>query len=262
VQSSIKEAASLFVQPHFDDVAFSCGGMVALAAERGERPVVLTLFAQGSVPGAPLTDLARELHESWGQGESAIAARQEEDRAACRILGATPCWLSQADAIYRGSRYPRAIDLFAEIHEDDRTVVDDLARELADAWRASKQATIHLPLGVGHHVDHQVAHLLGEHLERSGAAVCYYEDLPYALVHGSVERRLTAIARPLESRDVDVGAQLDRKVSAIRAYASQLANLSAQFGPLEQRIPSYAERLGGGSRRIERVWGRLSGAPP
>ena len=44
------------------------------------------------------------------------------------------------------------------------------------------------PLGVGHHVDHQVAHAAARRLR--GAEVLYYEDAPYVLTPYQLGRRL------------------------------------------------------------------------
>ncbi|HEU0000143.1 MAG TPA: hypothetical protein VFQ36_04555, partial [Ktedonobacteraceae bacterium] len=39
------EHQHIFVSPHFDDVAYSCGGALGTLADQGQRPLVITVFA-------------------------------------------------------------------------------------------------------------------------------------------------------------------------------------------------------------------------
>jgi len=79
------------VSPHSDDGVLSLGAAMASWARRGARVELLTVFALDPESKAP----AGGWDDRAGfrtQGEAA-AARREEDRAACAILGATPSWL-------------------------------------------------------------------------------------------------------------------------------------------------------------------------
>ena len=64
------------VSPHLDDAVLSCGGILALAARRRERSVVVTVFTEGAD------------HER----------RRAEDREALAIVGAEPLHLRLLDA--------------------------------------------------------------------------------------------------------------------------------------------------------------------
>src|SRR6185312_9724559 len=99
-----RAAPAIFLAPHYDDVALSCGGTVARLSDSGHKPLVITVF--GGVPSAPLTPFAQDMHDLWGVGPGdAVALRREEERCAEQVLGARSVWLDFLDAIYREDRY-------------------------------------------------------------------------------------------------------------------------------------------------------------
>src|SRR5215831_10069180 len=164
----LRSCRALFVQPHPDDAALSVGGTFALSAERGEQPVVLTVFGADPPRGQPLGSLAQAIHRRWGAGDGAPSARRAEDDAACAALGARPLRLGHADAIYRGARYKSERALTGELHRRDRPLAGWLAVELVALWRRTGRAQVHLPLAVGRHVDHQLVAAAAVPLERAG----------------------------------------------------------------------------------------------
>src|SRR5437867_565094 len=96
----------IFLSPHFDDIALSCGGMAARLSRAGARFVSLTVFAAPPPSGEPLSQYAGQLHAEWesasGTGEQAInEVRREEERQAARLLGIEPLMLDLPDAPYR-----------------------------------------------------------------------------------------------------------------------------------------------------------------
>src|SRR5438045_4362864 len=100
------KSLAIFLSPHFDDIALSCGGMAARLSRAGARCVALTLFAAPASEDAPLSDFARWLHDQWESagatgGKPVNEVRREEERAALRLLGLEPVWLDLSDAPYR-----------------------------------------------------------------------------------------------------------------------------------------------------------------
>jgi len=59
---SLLDAAGLWLSPHFDDVALSCGGAVALVADRGHPATMVTLFG-GEITDELTTDFAGVTYE-------------------------------------------------------------------------------------------------------------------------------------------------------------------------------------------------------
>lgn len=242
-----EHSRALFVQPHLDDVAFACGGMVSRAADAGDHPIVVGVFTGPPNAGEPLGENVRALHAKWGFGDDAWLARRGEDQRGCEVMAATPVWLPFQDAPYRG--YATFASIFEPISEDD-----PLIRRIADAvlehWRKTANATIYLPLGIGAHVDHQLTYATGVVLEAAGATVRYYEDFPYGALPGLVVARLAALHDMFAAELVDITAWIDRRIAAANAYASQVGALftstSLVAAPADQAIKRHAGALAGG----------------
>src|SRR5215210_1660112 len=99
---------AIFLSPHFDDIALSCGGIAARLSRKGARCIGLTVCAAPAPEDTPLSTFAEELHTQWENAHGAEAQsindiRREEERQATRLLGLEPLWLDLPDAIYRRS---------------------------------------------------------------------------------------------------------------------------------------------------------------
>ncbi|MGH2558514.1 MAG: PIG-L deacetylase family protein, partial [Thermomicrobiales bacterium] len=102
----IAPASHLFLSPHYDDVALSCGGTAALLARHRRNPRAVVLFGGEPASATALTDFARFQHERWGfADETAVGSRQAEEQVAAAIIGIDVDVLPFLDAIYRGERY-------------------------------------------------------------------------------------------------------------------------------------------------------------
>jgi LmbE family N-acetylglucosaminyl deacetylase len=247
-------ASALFVQPHFDDIALSCGGTVALRSAEGERVTIVTVFAERPPPGARVSALARRLEKKWGTGERTVLVRRAEDAAAAAVLGAGTRWLSYCDAIYRGRQYASYRSLMGAVSATDLELVERIAGDVVALWRDSGGALVHLPLAVGGHVDHQLCHALAPWLRAAGARVCFYEDFPYAAVPEALDRRLREIDLPLGPRTIDITATLDTRLRAIAAYGSQLPFLFPR-GSFRRAVRDHGARLSPvPGRYAERLW--------
>lgn len=171
----------IYLSPHFDDVALSCGGLVWEQAQAGEAVSIWTVCA-GDTPAGDFSPFAQELHARWEVGQNAPAQRRIEDINSCHRLGASYRYFSIPDCIYR--RHPQTGEfmyaseaaLNGPLHPGDTQVIHALHKEL----RQSLQPDIFLvcPLGLGAHVDHQ---LTRQAAERLGRTLWYYADFPYVL---------------------------------------------------------------------------------
>jgi LmbE family N-acetylglucosaminyl deacetylase len=238
------------ISPHLDDAALTCGGALAVWAAAGEHPAVVTVFA-GRPTGA-LTAFARFQHERWGETADLVGLRREEDRRGLALLGATPLWLDYPDAIYRGERYTTEAAIFGPVAPDEAGLGERIAAEIAGLWATTAGATLYAPLGLGHHVDHQVTRAAGEALRARGLPVAWCEELPYAVRPGGEAQRraLTAGLRPVV---VPIGPALDRKIAAVAAYASQLPVLFGAAEAMPAALRAYATAVGDGEP-AERFW--------
>lgn len=251
----------VYLSPHLDDAVLSCGGSIWQEGQAGERVLVVTVFAGAPPADELLSPFARELHTRWGHPDDAVAQRREEDQAALTLLGAEAVHWPYTDCIYRqipDGRFPYASEgaLWGEVHVAEM----DLISELADRMTAlplsprNADAPLHVvcaPLGVGHHVDHQIVRRA---VESSGHAVLYYEDYPYAndrqAVQAALQPEEVGWRADLVSLSEDA---LRAKIAAIACYRSQLSTFWTGLTEMSAEIRRFAELTGSGGP-AERYW--------
>lgn len=180
----------LAVAPHPDDAELLCGGTLLRAADLGRKTAILDLTAgELGSRGTPET------------------RRAEAERAATVL----------------GLRERRNLGLpDARIQNDEATRV-----QLVEALRELRPRTVILPYFEGRHPDHRIAAQLGYD-------ACYLSGLRNYPAAGEPHRPnkvLWALAyrehalKP--SFVVDTSAVFDRKLEAIRCYASQFDDVQA-----------------------------------
>jgi LmbE family N-acetylglucosaminyl deacetylase len=246
----------VFVAPHFDDVALSCGGLVAAKAE-SESPLIVTIF--GGQPTEVSNPFAKELHANWQLGdESVVAQRRAEDECAAGQLGATvrTHWFGWLDAIYRNECYDSNEALFGR---PDRLDID-LPREIADALSHLAADQYVMPLAVGNHVDHQIVYEAGQILTNQGYDIWNYLDVPYSIDRGALQEHLAELEIVERWRVFLNDEWLERRLAAIDCYPSQLPVIFQRWGSHRDAIVRFATEQGDGEP-VEiylRVKGELS----
>lgn len=246
----------VFLAPHCDDVALSCGGTVAALADAGRSPLVVTVFA-GRAPGAAGA-FSRFQHERWGLDDDPVAARRAEDQRAAAILGADILWLDFLDAIYRGERYTSDAQLFGEIAPDEAGLPGAIWGSLCQALTrlGATPAPLYVPLGAGNHVDHQLVRRVGQLAAEAGVSALAYEDYPYAGDPGGADEvvRLAAhLSRQGPVLQRLTPSELERRLAAIACYPSQLPVIFRRQGEPHAATAAWARRVGGGVP-AERCW--------
>ncbi|HEX5690421.1 MAG TPA: PIG-L family deacetylase, partial [Roseiflexaceae bacterium] len=179
----------IYLSPHLDDAALSCGGAILAHLGAGARVLVVTFSTAAPPPEGPFSALAEQFHADWKLSpEQAVAARLQEEQLSMERLGCDYHWAGLLDAIYR---FPDAYNQRESLFNTP-AVGDPLAASLpaviGDLRERFPKATFYAPLGVGSHVDHLITH--ASTYETLGEAAVFYEDLPYAIVPGALERRL------------------------------------------------------------------------
>jgi LmbE family N-acetylglucosaminyl deacetylase len=218
---------ALFVSPHLDDVAFSCGGTFATLARAGWRCVLLTVFTR-SVPNPTGFALACQTDKGMGPEVDYLALRREEDAAAARHLGAAAVrWLDLPEAPHRGYHSPAA--LFADPLPGD-TVTQELEPLLAAELAKWQAQLLFAPQGFGLHVDHR--HVMEAVRAVAGQVpVLWYRDTPYIIRQPAA---VPAPELPPDLTEVAVSltdAALATCIAASQAYSSQIG---FQFGGADQ----------------------------
>ena len=275
---------NVFVSPHPDDAALSCGGLIARLRARGEPVAIVTVYC-GPGQLSVLTEYQREalgfgaepdtsagsppdsnIADAQAPGvvptpERLMAVRRAEDESFARFAGASIVFLNLPDAVFRG--YEGDEQLMGPPRPEDRAPVNELRAALAKLLpegpeRFEGRERLYLPLSIGGHVDHRLTRraamaLLAEPGSPYRTAARFYEDFPYALTVG-FERldQLDPEILPslpadsaLAAEYVEIGDLIDRKLAGLRVYESQMGRL---FGigdnPVDAAVRSRAARVG------------------
>lgn len=264
-------ARHLFLSPHYDDIALSCGGTAAKLSREGRPADVAIVFGAEPDGAGELTDFATFQHDRWGLAhEEAVAGRRAEEDIAAAMLGTRVTFLPFHDAIYRGDRYLDDDQLFGEPASDEADLPGRIVAALGLDVNPDPAARVYCPLAIAGHVDHRHAFAAGVLLAGRGWDVCFYEDQPYALEPGVTEARLAEIAaHGLTAQSdllIDVTATWETKLDAIFAYRSQIHVIFRTWlhggdprDEIAAAMRAYALRAGDGTL-VERLW-RLAPAP-
>ena len=219
--------AALFISPHLDDVAFSCGGTFAALAQAGWQCVLLTVFTR-SMPGPTGFALACQMDKGFGPEVDYLALRRQEDALAAQHMGATAVrWLNLSEAPHRGYHSPAA--LFADVLPTDeigQVLGPLLEKELA----AAVPQLVFAPQGLGLHVDHRQVMRAVRAAVPPTLPVLWYRDTPYIIRQPEAQPAPELPAGLTEVAFSLTPAALTAKVAASQAYASQIG---FQFGGAE-----------------------------
>jgi LmbE family N-acetylglucosaminyl deacetylase len=211
------------------------------------QPLIDDVATQGAV-------LTSELTEAAAAGD-AMARRRLEDERFAAFAEVSFIWLDLPDAVFRG--YEGDGQLLGLPRTDDPPPVDLLRREIA---RLEPQR-VYLPMGIGGHVDHQLARDAGLALLADGrrwvmpgpdytGQIVLYEDFPYAwwedfgrledMPPGSFDAIPAGIS--LAAEFADISDVVERKIRAIALYESQIERLFDDTKAMAQAVRGYAAR--------------------
>ena len=220
----------IYLSPHFDDVALSCGGLVWEQVQAGQQVEIWTIAAGAPVDSLALSGFAQQLHERWKTGLEAVAIRRSEDEAAGQRLGATLRYWDLPDCIYRhlpdGSWLVNGEDdLWQALHPQEEAVVERLCRWLAEGLRRGDALVS--PLTLGNHVDHNLVRAAAERLNRP---LWYYADYPYVVKSQSTENGKLGP----DWQTVCQGVSRDGLRAWQEAVACHVSQLSTFWGGLDE----------------------------
>lgn len=242
---------AIYLSPHLDDVALSCGGQIFQATANRAPILIVTLMAGEPAADLNLSEFARSLHERWQLARDAVVVRRAEDVVACQILKADHLHWPVPDCIYRADPetgepcYSGWESIITTVHPADEAVVDWLACQLRQLPATDQ---FYVPLTAGNHVDHRLTRLAAERV--FGDALIYYEDYPYAADPETVTAALVPTLDHWQATSIALSAAAVRaKVEAIWAYASQRSTFFSTRQDVETKIEAYTDRVGG-----EKLW--------
>jgi len=202
-----------------------------------------------------------------------MAERRLEDERYAYFAEASIIFLDLPDAVFRG--YEGDEELLGAPRDDDPAPTEILRREIA---RLEPQV-VYFPLGVGNPVDHQLCREAGLALLNEGrrwvmpgpewaGRLAFYEDFPYAFwrafsgVEDLPAGALEALPRDvlLTPRYAEVSDQIERKITGIGLYSSQLDRLFGGEAPMASAVRRHAASVaaaGGIGGAAERYWHTL-----
>lgn len=261
----------LYLSPHLDDAALSCGGLIARQVQSGQRALIVTLFA-GDPPAGIGSAFAAEKARIWQAEGSPAARRRAEDRAASERLGAAWLHWEYPDCIFRHdpwtgeAYYPSEESLWGPPNPKElAALAAELARRLQALCEQEHPVAIYAPLAVGHHVDHQIALAAVHRIKMTICPLCYYEDYPYAEKPGALQTALDTLAGAWQPEIEPLTPEaLTAKMEAIACYRSQMPDLFGDEAAMRRRVAARAQTLANGAGQAgaplyglaERYWRR------
>jgi LmbE family N-acetylglucosaminyl deacetylase len=204
------------------------------------------------------------------QAGEAMARRRVEDERFALFAEASIVFLDLPDAVFRG--YEGDDELLGRPRPDDDVPYEIIRREIT---RLEPQK-VYFPLGIGGHVDHQLTREVGLQLLREprpwvmpgpdyAGMVNFYEDFPYAWWEGF--RRAEDLPFDpgtdlpadvgLVPEYADVGDQLERKITGVRLYESQISRLFRNEREMADAVRAFGRQvaeLGRVDGFAERYW--------
>jgi LmbE family N-acetylglucosaminyl deacetylase len=213
------------------------------------QPVIDELSTQGAV-------LTEEIVDAASAGDL-VARRRLEDERYAYFAEASIVFLDLPDAVFRG--YEGDDQLLGAPLEGDVRPFELLRREID---RLEPQQ-VYLPLGIGGHVDHRLCRGAGVELLGSATrwimpgpeyagTVVFYEDFPYSWWN---DFRTLDDLEPGAFRDLpadvslfpayaDISDQIERKITGIDIYKSQIERLFDGTRAMADSVRSYGAALG------------------
>jgi len=250
---SISKNLHLFISPHLDDVALSCGGYLSRLADAGKQVIIVTVATEDVPENFPLSPTMKWRHIIWRQGNSPFLVRRCEDILAASTLGVQFEHFDMLDAIYRCDKfkkplYPEKITkvpIQAQDRIDFIPILCTKLRNILSTW-AGNQIQVFCPLGIGEHIDHIIVRSAVEEVFES-QNIIYYEDYPYVANLSSIqlpnepsntfENWKTIIVR-LSSGEIEA------RIAAVESYTSQIPILfPSKIQHLQNRISFHLLKI-------------------
>lgn len=226
----------LFLSPHYDDAAYSCGGMIYQWVQQNKDVVILTIMAGRPSLSLPNTPILKDNHERWQVGDDPIVIRRAEDQAAAKILGVKTRYLDVPDCIYRIANgealYPSEDSLWGEVHPDDSASAALEAIDLTDI------EVIYAPMAIGKHVDHQIVRNWAWNIAKNSQSIVkFYQDYPYMRQQDALKMALDYFDMPLQAEIIILSENaMQHKVRAMSAYGSQISSFWENEAAIDSEV--------------------------
>ncbi len=236
----------VILSPHLDDAALSCGGL--LHALQGRVSTLVVSICCGTLRVLAADGSSKLAHR---RGHVSPRTRRREDIAAMHSVNADFVHLSFADGIYRRSPLTGKLIYRSEHERWVSPRVEDMAHS-EELYLVLRRLCLDLgsilllsPMGIGHHVDHQITAQVAVRLAAAGATLLFYEDFPYVadahIGRGDQDGPHQALARlnQAPAKHFAVPINVEGKMALLRHYATQVPALFGDDEGMRTRIVSH-----------------------
>jgi glycosyltransferase involved in cell wall biosynthesis/LmbE family N-acetylglucosaminyl deacetylase len=254
--NAIASRPCVFISPHFDDAALSCGGLLAGLADHHAKIELLTIFTEDAPPDLTLSPVAKEIHGLWGIQGQPFEARKKEETRLVEALNADYIWLGFLDVIYRQADISFTHESLAvNVPPEEDTAYLAVRGALRQQLERFSNPVVFSPLGLGHHPDHLLVFKVVESLRPEFPEVTFfaYEDFPYA-IEADLSQRLAEMDQKPKPLTINIAHTLAERARFIEFYQSQLSSLFDPGVSTLDAVKSYAQRVGGPDSPRERYW--------
>lgn len=236
----------VILSPHLDDAALSCGGL--LHALQGRVSTLVVSICCGTLRVLAADGSSKLAHR---RGHVSPRTRRREDIAAMHSVNADFVHLSFADGIYRRSPltgkliYRNERERWVSPRIDDMAHIEELYLVLRRICLDLGSILLLSPMGIGHHVDHQIAAQVAVRLAAAGATLLFYEDFPYvadaSIGRGGDDGPREALARLrlTPAGHFALPVDVEGKMALLRHYASQVPALFGDDDGMRARIVGH-----------------------
>lgn len=217
---------ALFVSPHLDDAAFSCGGTLIKLASEDWRVILCTIFT-ASVQRPQGFALSCQTDKGLSPEADYMELRRAEDFEFAQFTNVSELiHLDFAEAPHRN--YQSATELFAGIKTDDK-IWQRVKIKLGEINDKFAPDLIFAPAGIGNHIDH--LQTIQAILESNFAAqTVWYQDTPYVVRHKNALPSSQLNNLNLRLQPLDISGTIEQKILAANLYRTQI---NFQFGGAE-----------------------------
>ena len=184
----------IYISPHCDDVALSCGGQIIADAGRRAETLILNIFTSDRQ-----YDDTSPSEGSGSFGSAINYQRTAEDSAAWASVGVEAHYVRYPEALLR-KKFP--FTFRASPRLDD--VTEALCKTLLGYVDSYPEARFYFPAGIGNHIDHIACKQVGFRLLEQGAlpSITLYEDIPYAWLRFVRSQSYRALRREVDLQDL------------------------------------------------------------
>lgn len=188
----------IFLSPHLDDAAFSCGALLHFLKSKHKNVTVINFFTKGGTLNTLSAKKFLKL-SGYNNAQELFTQRENEDRQALEPLVTRIINLGFQDILWRqknnlstlkqiiGKFVPEFIHIYPTYRfhilgksakPEDQLLVKEIKSALNRIIKTSSKTCLFAPLGTGGHIDHL---LVRDIFPQANSSIIYYSELPYRL---------------------------------------------------------------------------------